>query len=467
MTNGCGCPGSKIENTLLEQEIDRVTAIIQLREDMKREDIKKLILKIKELGGKIIYYSETAKQIGVEIDVKQLEKIAELTGIVRIYANPEIELHPKKKTKKKRKTEEEKKNNPIEIAQELQGMTIDEVIEKLEIKNINSTGKGIKIGVIDSGADCNVGAKVIDVIDRDKIDYIGHGSAVCHIIRKIAPDAEIIAVKIFGRLSKTKLHHLLQALEILRMNKVDIINMSLGSLTPYPAMHTMVNKLREQGILLIASAGNNGYRGTINYPAGFCSCIAVGSLSPDFVTLSDFSSRGPSIEGTKPDIVAPGEDLKLCYGKEFKVVSGTSFSAPIVTGVFALLAEKNRRVLKRTVAEFLLSVTKKLRRERKDNLYGYGLIDPVTMQEYLNKIQPIYELKIEGTSTENGETFVYLRIGSNIETMVPYKIEIRGNESSITRYIYMYLRQGENHIKLNLGSLKPGKYSFNIKMLEC
>lgn len=111
-----------------------------------------------------------------------------------------------------------------------------------------------------------------------------------------------------------------------------------------PAM----NVLETAGIFMSVSAGNNGYYGcsTITDPlAIYEKAFSVGSVDKTG-ELSAFSSRGPvEVDGSarsKPDLLAPGEQVLVAApGGTYSTSSGTSFSAPHVSGVVALMWSAN------------------------------------------------------------------------------------------------------------------------------
>ena len=193
-------------------------------------------------------------------------------------------------------------------------------------------------------------------------DYAGHGTAVCGVLGAVANNgsgvagtsynARILPIKVFNNGSTpeesasdsatlVKAYQYLQSL--IRTGKVKnlkVINMSLGGYTltsDDEALRQMIAALRTAGVLTVCSGGNDGDGTTPSrsiYPGDFDECLSV-------TALSDTGSNEPwSDFNWHKDISAPGSKIyttsmasDTAYGWE----SGTSFSAPLVSGVAALL----------------------------------------------------------------------------------------------------------------------------------
>ena len=107
--------------------------------------------------------------------------------------------------------------------------------------------------------------------------------------------------------------------------------MSFGTQKYSEALELAVNDAAKQGILVIASAGNNGNE-SVDYPAAFNSVLSVGAINANG-DISEFSSRGENV-----DIFAPGESVTVQanFGEDL-VLSGTSLATPHIVGVASLL----------------------------------------------------------------------------------------------------------------------------------
>ncbi len=109
--------------------------------------------------------------------------------------------------------------------------------------------------------------------------------------------------------------------------------------------------LKTAGIFMSASAGNSGYYGCSTItdpPAIYNDVFTTGSVDING-QLSEFSSIGPVLvtgSGQKPDLVAPGEGILSSFpGGTYSTADGTSFSAPHVTGVVALMWSANPQLI--------------------------------------------------------------------------------------------------------------------------
>ncbi|WP_079977603.1 S8 family peptidase [Halococcus sediminicola] len=113
-------------------------------------------------------------------------------------------------------------------------------------------------------------------------------------------------------------------------NGADVINLSLGGGFT-ETLQTAVSYAHEQGVLLVAAAGND-YGGSVDYPAAYDECLAVSALDPDG-SLASYSNRGPEI-----DLAAPGTNVLSTWTDDgYETLSGTSMAAPVVSGVAALV----------------------------------------------------------------------------------------------------------------------------------
>lgn len=183
------------------------------------------------------------------------------------------------------------------------------------------------------------------------------------------------------------------ALEWAEERGADIVSSSLGYLTfqdgsgySYEDLdgETAVTSIAasmaaERGVLVVNSAGNEGPGiGSISAPADAIDIITCGAI--DFEkNIANFSSRGPTADGrTKPEIVAHGVQntcADATSDSSFAFMNGTSFSAPLIAGIAALVLEANPSFTPYQIREALLNASD--RHEHPDNSYGWGLPDVI------------------------------------------------------------------------------------------
>lgn len=183
------------------------------------------------------------------------------------------------------------------------------------------TGKGQVVAVLDSGfehADTSLVAWKDFVDDSDApTDPVGHGTHVAGDILQIAPDAQIVGVRVMNAKGQGRPSDIIRGIQWAVQNKekynISVVNMSLGG-EPMgvPSAENPLDKAVraaiKKGITVVSAAGNSGPgEHTIGSPADEPLGIAVGA-GLDRKTVSDFSSRGPTDDDLqKPDVMAPGE----------------------------------------------------------------------------------------------------------------------------------------------------------------
>jgi len=178
----------------------------------------------------------------------------------------------------------------------------------------------------------------------------------------------------------------------------NIINLSLGAPDDgdpdNPVRVACRKAIDDYGLDVIAAAGNFGPKmTTVTVPACDPEVIAVGGI----LTLGDIeiwekSSRGPTVQGeTKPDFVIWGTDVEMASEKaddQYLTKSGTSFAAPLLSGLTGLLWESGRRAYgeawyfrwtdARQYAPYFCTKPQDAA-VNKDNAYGFGLLVMGTM----------------------------------------------------------------------------------------
>lgn len=236
--------------------------------------------------------------------------------------------------------------------------------------NKSKFGEGIRIAVIDTGADIthpdlqgqieSVRNFTTDDNSNPNIvtDYIGHGTHVSGIIGAnqngtgimgIAPKSKLLILKALSK-NGGQYPWIVNAVNYAIEQKVDIINMSLGGKYNDPNLHEAIKRAVNNGILVVCAAGNDGdgNSDTIekNYPACYPEVISVGAVSLSNNVCSF------SVSNDEVDLVAYGDNVvSLANNGQYCRMSGTSMASPIVAGILALLIKSTEYDFKRRLSE--------------------------------------------------------------------------------------------------------------------
>jgi hypothetical protein len=211
------------------------------------------------------------------------------------------------------------------------------------------TGKGLVVAVIDSGWDrtCNdprvlPGVGLVDPEDDlalqendDDHDRVGHGTACIHQILRIAPDARIVPIRVFGNSLETSPYTLQTAIRIAIERGVNVVNLSLGTRLEgtLKMLYAACEFARRQGIIVVA-AGDNSREWS--YPAIFENVIGVSAARFD----SPYEYR--YLFDDAHECQAWGVDQPVVWLRgDVQVKHGTSFAAPNITGIVCLLLERH------------------------------------------------------------------------------------------------------------------------------
>lgn len=209
-------------------------------------------------------------------------------------------------------------------------------------------GKGQRICIIDTGSHGH--SFIINNIvagknftnegsSEDYTDKNNHGSFCIGEVIQIAPECEVVVAKALNSKGEGDMKSIINAFKYAIEQNVHVISMSLGSTKGDEELHELVKEANKRGILVVTSAGNNG-DGNPNtdeygYPASYQECVNVGAINQD-LSIAKYSNSNEWV-----DIVAIGTDIVSVYfDNKWCKSSGTSMSAPIVSGTSLLLREK-------------------------------------------------------------------------------------------------------------------------------
>jgi len=211
-------------------------------------------------------------------------------------------------------------------------------------------GSGVKVAVIDCGVNLDHPEFVAksggvysgwDFVDGDSIANdepggvgSGHGTFVAGVVKLAAPGCDIYAYRVLDTLGRgdgyTVTEALLQAIE----DGCKVVNLSLGMVGRHDALDDALKYAESQDITVVTSAGNDSTEVDLvfPFPGKKASCLTVAAL--DSLNIkADFSNYG-----YKVDICAPGTQIYSPFlDTSYAWWDGTSFAAPFVTGLAALI----------------------------------------------------------------------------------------------------------------------------------
>jgi subtilisin family serine protease len=154
-----------------------------------------------------------------------------------------------------------------------------------------------------------------------------------------------------------------------------VINLSFGGENPDPLIENAVLYAFGHGSLIVASSGNDGLSGnTLSYPASYPHVLTVGATEESGI-VTGFSSRSPDV-----DLVAPGRDITAAEPESYDAsgyesVSGTSFSAPIVSGAAAWVWTVKPQLDNTQLFDVMRMSAHDLPPAGFDRASGFGLLD--------------------------------------------------------------------------------------------
>lgn len=261
-------------------------------------------------------------------------------------------------------------------------------LEKIALPQAHELARGrdVVVAVIDSAIDqthpdlagaISLAFDAVGAPDR----MVGfHGTAVAGIIRAqgvvagVAPQASILAVRAFqlrnaGEAAETTSWTLLRAIEWAVENKANVLNLSFVG-PKDDTLHLALRSAAARRVIAVAAAGNNGPKAAPVYPAAYPEVIAVTAVDAKDQRYTQ-ANRGSYIAFAAPgvDILAPVERGKHSY------LSGTSFATAYVSGIVALLLERNRDLDTGAVVDLMTAGAEDLGPQGRDEDFGLGRVN--------------------------------------------------------------------------------------------
>jgi serine protease AprX len=294
----------------------------------------------------------------------------------------------------------------------LQGSAVyPQVVNADTVRSQGTTGRGVTVAVLDSGVAADpdlveptnrILASVNFADERLVSDPGGHGTHVAGIAAGngrrsdgqfvgIAPEANIVDVRVLGRTGSGRVSSVVRGVEWVLAHRtaynIRVLNLSFGApaTTSYRTdpMSAAIEIAWRRGLVVVVAAGNGGPgRDTVASPGIDPYAITVGATDDNATitrgddTLAPFSSWGSADSNAKPDLVAPGRRIVsirvqgsaldslfpdrvvvASNGSTYLRLSGTSMATPVVAGAVALLLQRRPNLSPDQVKALLVGTT--------------------------------------------------------------------------------------------------------------
>jgi subtilisin family serine protease len=171
------------------------------------------------------------------------------------------------------------------------------------------------------------------ILDGGPYSAFGHGTMTTGLVHLVAPKAQILPLKAFTSNGTGYLSNIVAALYYAVQHQANVVNMSFDVSTPSSALSQAVSFANQNGVILVAAAGNENTNTPV-YPAALNTNVMGIASTTNWDSRSSFSNYGNSDVW----IATPGEYVISTFpGGTYASASGTSFSSPMVAGTAALM----------------------------------------------------------------------------------------------------------------------------------
>jgi len=303
--------------------------------------------------------------------------------------------------------------------------------------------------------------------DNNPMDEQGHGTYIAgiagasinnsHGITGLAPGTRLVNIRAFDPNGYGEEDDVAAAILYAVQLGVKVINMSFGDDAFSFVLRDIVRYAYSRGTVLIASAGNSGSSAP-HYPSGYSEVICVGnSTSDDFVA-------GSSNFGSTIDLVAPGSQiLTTAKDNNYSIISGTSASAPFVSGAAAMIL---------SLENFSNEEIKQIIKSTTDDIgaTGWDLKSGAGRLNLFKAVSVIAPSKIKFNSPTQDFATSENNISINATVLSPYFVQyelyygIGLNPNSWTPLIQngLYQFSNQNIYELNISSFADTIYNLRL-----
>ena len=416
-----------------------------------RTDLAALAAQLQARGARVRHTSRFVNAVSVEVAGNALRGLVSLNGVVRVQ--PVGVYYRRTGGQADRRTDctaDLSACPPVRLsalADTLYGNNAWAIlqlrIDQLHLRGLR--GAGVRVAILDAGFNTlhpfMAGATVVaqrDFVYNDSVvrdqpgetpGEMSHGTGTWSLIAAnapgrlfgVAPQAEFLLAKTEYTASETRTEedNWVAAVEWAIGLNAQIISSSLGylsfdggfSYTPAQltgdiAVTTVAaDSAAARGVLVVVSAGNDGPNlRSIGTPADADSVVAVGATD-SLRRIAGFSSRGPTADGRfKPEVAAPGVQLNVAaIDSGLGLGSGTSFAAPLVAGLAALVQAGRAQPAVQLRDGLIMAGERFL---NPDNNVGYGIPDALKLYGFPRGVHALSP-NAAGTLTSVTPTFTW------------------------------------------------------------
>ena len=218
----------------------------------------------------------------------------------------------------------------------------------------DSTGRGVRVAVVDSGIEadhpaldgCVRGGIVVQYDERARSkarfvaddaprDLFGHGTACAGIIHALAPEAELYSVRVLGKDLTGRALQFAGGLRWAIEHDMHVVNLSLSTSLPeyFALFHELADEAYFKNVVLVSAVNNIP---APSYPSLYSSVISV-AAHEGRDPFTYYYNPSPPVE-----FGAPGIDVEVAWNnKQYSITTGNSFAAPHMAGLVALIRAKH------------------------------------------------------------------------------------------------------------------------------
>ncbi len=291
---------------------------------------------------------------------------------------------------------------------------------RLPEAHLITQGEGIRIAIIDGGV--NLTHPLFDASPENLVsrwDYIdndsiandeaggissGHGTSVAGILKLVAPASQLYIYRALDTTGLGDGYNIANAVLKAVEDSCKVINLSLGMIGVHDALDDALKYAKSRNIMIVASAGNDSTDNNLifPFPAEKMYCLAVAAVD-SLNHKADFSNYGDKV-----DICSPGTGIYAPYlDTLYAWWDGTSFSAPFVSGLAALLYSMDSSLTWDNADSTILKSAVNIDSINPgyEGMLGYGALNIIAA---LESLIPITAADLNGDRTINMLDVTYL-----------------------------------------------------------